>query len=113
MDKDGGDLLMRRAKPYSEALEETVHTIFRHRCSIKDDLGHVKDEGENDGNLHSFERPDVDTLDIFPASLSGETGKCHKTNEGVNVNAGARWPVLVDEGINHECESVEQIGERR
>ena len=74
MDKDGGDLLMRCAKPYSEALEETVHTVFRHRCSIKDDLGHVKDEGENDGNLHSFERPDVDTLDIFPASQCRETG---------------------------------------
>ena len=113
MDKDGGDLLMWRAKPYSEALEGSVHMIFRHRGPIKDDLGHVKDEGENDGNLHSFERPDVDTLDIFPASQSGETGKCHKTNEGVDVNASARWPVLVDDRINHECESVEQIGEGR
>ena len=113
MDKDGGDLSMRRAKPHSEALEETVHTVFRHRCSIKDDLGYVKDEGKNDGNLHSFERPDVDTLDIFPASQCRETRKCNETNEGVDVNAGARWPVLVDDGINHKCESVEQIGERR
>jgi hypothetical protein len=87
--------------------------IFRHRCPIKDDLRHVKDEGEDDGNLHSFESPDVDTLDIFPASQSGKTGKRNETNERVDVYAGALWPVFVDDDINHECETVEQIGERR
>ena len=74
---------------------------------------HVKDKRKNDGNLHSLERPDVDTLDIFPASQSGEAGKRNETNEGVDVYAGARRPVLVDDGINDECESVEQIGEGR
>jgi len=76
-------------------------------------LHHIQGEGENDGNLHPFERPDVDTLDIFPASQGGETGKCNKTNEGVDIYACARWPVLVDDGINDKCETVEQIGERR
>ena len=94
MDKDGGDLLMRRAKPYSEALEETVHTVFRHRCSIKDDLGHVKDEGKNDGNLHSFERPDVDTLDAprpnhGPTSSKGSKRGVFLTEERCLIAKGS------------------------
>jgi len=75
-------------------------------------LRHIQDEGEKDGDFDSLKGPDFDTLDIFPASQGGKTGKCDKTDEGVDIYTRARWPILVDDSIYHKCETVEEIGKR-
>ena len=48
-------------------------------------------------------------MNLLPTSQGRETGKCHQTNESVDLNACVLWPVLVDNSINDESEPVEKV----
>jgi hypothetical protein len=87
-------------------------TVFRHQNSVKDHLRDVESEGKKYGNFHPAEQPDVDTMDILPASKRCETGECHQTDESVDLYARALRPVLVDDSINDENKTIEKIDKR-
>jgi hypothetical protein len=88
-------------------------TVFRHRSSIKGDQYGIEDEGKKYGNFHSLEQPDIDALDILPTCQGCETCKSHKTDESIDLNACAPRPVLVDDSINDESKTIEEIDKRR
>jgi hypothetical protein len=76
-------------------------------------LRDIEDEGKEYGNFHSPEQPDIDALNILPASEGRETCECHQTGESVDLYARALWPVLVDNSINDENKTIEKIDKRR
>src|SRR6266850_3807955 len=112
--KDEGNLSKRRVElRWENARRGGGRTRFGHQNSIKDHLRDIEDEGEEYENFHSPEQPDVDALNILPASEGRETCECHQTDESVDLYARALWPVLVDDSINDENETIEEIDKRR
>jgi hypothetical protein len=115
MGKNGEDLIWWRTissdVKYHRRKDE--HTVFGHRCPIKGDLCGIKDKGKKYGNSHPPEQPDIDAMNLLPTSQGCETGKGHQTNESVDLYAGVLWPILVEDSINDERETVEKIDKRR
>ena len=88
-------------------------TVFGQQNSVKDHLHDIENEGKKYENFHPGEQPDIDTLNILPASKRRETGACHQTDESVDLYARVLWPVLVDDSIDDENKTIEKIDKRR
>jgi hypothetical protein len=76
-------------------------------------LHDIEDEGKKYGNFQSAEQPDIDALNILPASKRCETGECDQTDESVDIYARVLRPGLVDDSINDENKTIEKIDKRR
>ena len=90
-----------------------VRTFSGQRNSVKDHLCVIEDQGKKYGNFQPSEQPNIDSLNIFPASNRCKTSECHQTDDSVDLDACARRPVLVDDSINDENKTIEKIDKRR
>lgn len=70
-----------------------------HQCFIKSHLHDIKDKGKENKMFDSLKQPDVNALNVLPASEGSETCECHQANESIDFYARALWPVLVEDSV--------------
>ena len=74
-------------------------------------LGNVDGERKRDGQPQTLQRPDLDTLHVFPRAHRRGTSVGHETHDCANLNPSHVRPLLLEHGVDDEDQTIREVGQ--